>query len=129
VDRKLIEFLVKLRDAFLMAAEATNEYIDTLTPTEAKDQKPVVNEDAFLILKFEPQQGAKLGSYEVAYKANNVADKWTQAYDVLGKANATIKERYHGKGYSFSYWLYGEGKIYRQKLKKTGEEPRQAASI
>ena len=120
VANKQVEFLVKLRDAFSMAAEATNDYIDSLTPQEVKEDKPAVAEETFLILKFEPQQGIKLGVFEVSFKANaeSTADKWQNAYDVLAKANATIKDRYHGKEYQFSYWLFGEGKIYRQKRKE-----------
>jgi hypothetical protein len=74
-------------------------------------------ETAFTLLKFEPQKGAQLGDFDIACKANNIEDKWTYAFNTLKKANATIKDRYHSEGYQFSYWIYGEGKIYRQKLK------------
>jgi hypothetical protein len=86
-------------------------------PTAAK-ATVAAKEETFTCLKFEPQQGAKIGQYEVAYKANNIEDKWTQAFNILRQSNATINSRYHGEGYGFSYWLYGEGKIYRQKLKQ-----------
>ena len=114
---KKIESLVKLRDAYAMASEALNDLIDSMAPKEIKEEQ-AVNENTFLPLKFEPQQGAKLGSYEVAYKANNPEDKWTSAYNVLSKTNASIQARYHGKDYQFAYWLYGDGKIYRQKRKE-----------
>lgn len=77
-----------------------------------------VNEITFTSLKFEAMKGDKLGDYEIAYKPNNIPDKFDQAYNILTKSNATIKSRYHGKTYVFSYWIYGEGKIYRQKLKE-----------
>lgn len=112
---KQIEFLVKLRDALSMAAEAANDYLETMAPPGVK--AAAVQEETFTILKFETQQGAKIGEYEVAYNANNIEDKWSHAYNVLRNSNATIQSRYHGQGYQFSYWLYGEGKIYRQKLK------------
>ena len=118
---KYIEFLVKLRDAFSMAGEAINEYIESLSPVGARDEKKplvAVQEATFNILKFEAQQGANIGSYEVAYQPNNIEEKWSQAYNVLRNSNATIKDRYYGDGYEFSYWLYGTGKIYRQKLKR-----------
>ena len=83
---------------------------------EAKNEPAAVQETTFTILKFEQQTGAKIGEYEVAYKASNIEDKWTHAYTVLRNSNATIKDRYHGEGYEFSYWLYGADKIYRQKL-------------
>lgn len=103
-----------------MASEATNEYIDSLAPSEikaGKKQAASVLELNFTALKFEAQQGAKLGEYEIAFKQNNLQDKWQSAYNILRNSNATIKERYHGEGYQYSYWLYGEDKIYRQKLK------------
>ncbi|MCW3983995.1 MAG: hypothetical protein NWE96_08360 [Candidatus Bathyarchaeota archaeon] len=68
---KQVEFLVKLRDASLMIAEAANEYIDALAPPEVKEAQKAtaaVQETTFTILKFESQQGAKLGEFEVAYK-------------------------------------------------------------
>lgn len=117
---KQIEFLVKLRDASQMLAEATNEYIDSLAPPEVKENTKTsvaVQEINFSTLKFETQQGAKLGEYEIAYKANNLEDKWRPAHAILRNSNSTIKDRYHDETYQFSYWLYGEDKIYRQKLK------------
>ncbi len=117
---KQVDFLVKLRDASQMLAEAANEYIDSLAPLDAKEtnnKTVAVHEINFTTLKFEMQQGAKLGEYEIAYKANNLDDKWRPAYNILRNSNATIKDRYHGETYAYSYWLYGEDKIYRQKLK------------
>jgi hypothetical protein len=120
MSSRQIEPLVKLRDALTMASEALNEYIETLAPPGVKENKPAapatVQETTFTILKFEQQTGAKIGEYEVAYKASNIEDKWTHAYNVLRNSNATIKDRYHGEGYEFSYWLYGADKIYRKKL-------------
>jgi hypothetical protein len=117
---KQVEFLVKLRDASQMLVDAANEYIDSLAPPEVKETSKTtvaVQEINFSTLKFETQQGAKLGEYEIAYKANNIEDKWRPAYAILRNSNATIKDRYHGDTYAYSYWLYGEDKIYRQKLK------------
>ncbi|MGA2523646.1 MAG: hypothetical protein ABSF65_05780 [Candidatus Bathyarchaeia archaeon] len=121
-DRKLVEFLVKVRDGAQQIADAANEYVESLTPPEIKEEN-AVDENTFSCLKFDAQQGNKLGSFDVAYKTTNPADKWTQAFDVLSKANSTIQTRYHGKNYEFSYWLYGEGKIYRQKLKQGANKP------
>jgi hypothetical protein len=116
---KQVEFLVKLRDASRMLADATNEYIESLAPPEVKEttKTAAVQEITFSTLKFETQQGAKLGEYEIAYKQNNLQDKWQSAYNILRVNNSTIKDRYHGETYAYSYWLYGEDKIYRQKLK------------
>ncbi len=120
---KQVEFLVKLRDASQMIADAANEYLETFAPPGTKDAKQpaAVQEITFSTLRFEAQQGAKLGEYEIAYKSANFEDKWCPAYNILRNSNATIKDRYHGEGYQYSYWLYGEDRIYRQKLKpKTG---------
>ena len=117
---KQVEFIVKLRDASLMLADAANEYLDSLAPPEIKAEKKqaaAVLELNFTSLKFEAQQGAKLGEYEIASKQGNLTDKWQSAYNILSNSNATIQDRYHGESYQYSYWLYGEGKIYRQKLK------------
>jgi hypothetical protein len=87
--------------------------------TKPKQSSPtaIVNETTFTILSFEKQTGSKIGEYEVAHKKANFPDKWTHAYNILRQNNATISKRYHSEGYAHSYWLYGEDKIYRQKLK------------
>ena len=91
--------------------------------TTAKKESMVAGkEENFTILKFEEQQGAKIGSYAVAYRNNNLEEKWIQAFNILRSNNSTIKDRYLGPGYQFSYWLYGQNKIYRQKLKPKTQE-------
>ena len=55
---------------------------------------------------------------EVAYKAQNIPDRFQQAFNILSKNNATISSRYHGEAYVYAYWLYGADKIYRQKMKR-----------
>lgn len=87
-------------------------------PKKPSQQSAAVTETTFTTLKFDPAKGEKLGDYEIAYKASNIADKFDYAYNVLRASNATIKDRYHSSGYEFSYWIYGENKIYRQKLKE-----------
>ena len=112
-----VDFMVKLRDAAQTIADAANEYLEKLTPIETK-QATTVKEETFTILQFEKQQGARIGEYEVAYKQNNLSDKWLYAYNILRQNNATINNRYYGEGYIYNYWLYGKNKIYRQKLKQ-----------
>jgi hypothetical protein len=82
-----------------------------------KAQSAAVQELNFTTLKFEVQQSEKMGEYEIAHKNSNITDKWQSANNILRSSNATIKTRYHGEDYQYSYWLYGEDKIYRQKLK------------
>lgn len=76
-----------------------------------------VKEETFHILKWEKKEGSRIGEFEVAYKKNNLADKWGPAYNILRKNNAAINNRHYGDGYLHTYWLYGEGRIYRQKRK------------
>ncbi len=118
-----VEFLVKLRDASQIIADAANLYIETLAPPEVKAEIVAASELNFSTLKFEAQQGAKLGEFEIAHKANNLEDKWRPAYNILRNSNATIKDRYHGETYEYSYWLFDEDKIYRQKLKPKPPKP------
>jgi hypothetical protein len=76
----------------------------------------VVREETFACLKFEPQKGVRIGEFEVAYREQNLPEHWNHAFNILRQANATINNRYYGEGYQYSYWLYGEGRIFRQKL-------------
>jgi hypothetical protein len=116
---KQADFLVKLRDAGQMIADAANELLKSITPQELglENEPAAVKETTFTTLKWDAQKGSKLGDFEVAYKASNIEDKWQHAFNILRNSNATIKERYHGESYSHSYWVYGQDKIYRQKLK------------
>jgi hypothetical protein len=114
---KQTELASNLRDAVKIITDSANAYLEFTVDGDKKSQGETKPELAFTILRFEPLQGAKLGEYEVAYKTNNSLDKWSSAYDILRACNATIKNRFHGEGYQYCYWLYVEDKIYRQKLK------------
>ena len=115
MDEKTRTELLELAQTLDKASAKIWQTIENLSPNS--NAVSAVKEPTFGTLKFELLQGAKLGDYEIAYKANNLEDKWRSAYNILRSSNATIKDRYHGEGYQFSYWLYGEDKIYRQKLK------------
>jgi hypothetical protein len=116
---KQVEFLVKLRDSSLSLAQAAEQYIESLAPPEIKEdnQKTEDKETVFNELNFEAEEGPKIGVFEAAYKADNLQDKWINAYNILLNSKATIKDRYHKEGYVHSYWLFEGNKIYRQKLK------------
>jgi hypothetical protein len=120
IERDTCQYKKERIDELLNKIGEARGYVDAETKAsvapEAKNEPAAAQETTFTILKFEQQTGAKIGEYEVAYKASNIEDKWTHAYNVLRNSNATIKDRYHGEGYEFSYWLYGADKIYRQKL-------------
>jgi hypothetical protein len=95
---------------------------DKHCPQPTKEPAAVL-ELTFNLLRFEAQKGVTLGDYEIAHKAGNLPDKWSSAYNILRNSSATIKERYQGETYQYSYWLYGEDKIYRQKPKPKTMEP------
>jgi len=116
-EQEILEILVDFSNALEAAAVNLKHRIAELAGVEGA----AVEEEVFAVLKFEPQTGARIGDFEVAYKPNNIPEKFQHAYAILHKNNATIGSRYHGPRYTFGYWLYGAGKIYRQKLtpKKT----------
>jgi hypothetical protein len=79
-----------------------------------------INEVNFTQLKWNQAHSAQMGDYENAYLTENDQGKFTQVFNILKAENASIKARYHGKTYAYSYWLFElEGKIYRQKLKES----------
>jgi hypothetical protein len=106
-------------------SQTPQDYIETLAPPEIKESNgTAVQETTFTELNFEQENGPKIGTFEAVYKANNLEDKWTQAYNVLKSSNATIKDRYHSEDYQYSYWLYEGNKIYRQKRKNLNSSPK-----
>ena len=115
MDEKTRAELLEIAQVLDKASTKIRQTVENQSPV-SNAASAVVNELTFSTLKFEIQQGARLGEYEIAHKASNLQDKWQTAYNVLRNSNATIKERYRGEGYQYSYWLYGENKIYRQKL-------------
>lgn len=111
MGEKLSEAIVDFANALETACVQLKRYVG--------EQHGVlsVNEETFNVLKFEKQTGNRIGEFEVASKTNNLPEKFERAHSILEKNNATISNRYHGTGYAFSYWLYGENRIYRQLLK------------
>jgi hypothetical protein len=119
---EVLDAMEQLAKDLELAESNINRAVKNLRPEKPAagsnpTQESAVQELTFTTLKFDAQKGAKIGDYEVAYQASNLADKWSSAFNVLQKSNATIQNRYLGPGYEYSYWLYGENKIYRQKLK------------
>jgi hypothetical protein len=115
-EEQVLEILSDLGDALESLAVNLKRQIMELGLKEGK--QAAVKEETFTFLKFESQEGAKIGAFDVAYEKTNIPEKWNSAFNILKQSNSTINSRYHGANYEFSYWLFGEGKIYRQKLKK-----------
>jgi len=116
-QEKILETILNFADAMEAAAVDMKHRIAELVGVK-EAQAPAVKEETFQCNKFENQHSDKFGEYGVAHKAQNLPDKWNNAHNILRQSNATIQNRYHGPDYLFSYWLYGEDKIYRQKLKQ-----------
>ncbi|MDH7563791.1 MAG: hypothetical protein QHH24_02765 [Candidatus Bathyarchaeota archaeon] len=130
-DIQLVKQIVRETVHEILDAEVYGRILDLLDAVEAgivgfkqqmANEKGVstmptaVKEETFTCLKFELMKGSRIGEYEVAYKQQNAEAQWLHAYNILKQANATIANRYYGEGYGYAYWLYGEDKIYRQKL-------------
>lgn len=116
IERDIAQDRKERIDKLILEEQAQSSLL-TEKPTQTEQSKANL-EIRFTILRFETQKGSKIGEYEIAFKQNNLQDKWQAAYNVLNVNNSTIKTRYHAENFEFSYWLYGEGKIYRQKLKE-----------
>jgi hypothetical protein len=112
---KQVEFLVKLRDAAQMMADATNEYLESLAPPGVKEEKQSWNWDPQKIpwLKVEGSRGA----YE-RYPAQDKRPEATPDYKNMLQA---LKE--HSKNFLFrdgyNYWLF-------QDAATIGRKPKQA---
>lgn len=117
IERDTAQFKAERIDALINKYGRVKGFVDA--EKKGSELSPFVDETTFYILKFEPQKGERLGEFAVADKASNIPDKFSQAYGILRTNNATIQNRYHGPDYEYTYWLYGEGKIYRQKKKRT----------
>jgi hypothetical protein len=108
-----LDFCNSLEASCVNARRQLAELFNAAEPAQQK----TVSEQTFNVLKFEPQEGQKIGPYDVAYEPQNLPENWNHAMNILKANKAVIEKRYHGPSYQFSYWLFGEHKIYRQKLK------------
>lgn len=117
-EGEIITILIE-RDLAAQKVERYDEILNKIGEVKgfAEAEKPKesgIDEKVFSCLKFEAQQGQKLGQYEIADKTKNNSEDWQRGYDVLKKLEATIKDR--AKGQNFTFWLYNNfERIYRQK--------------
>ena len=103
-------------DFLTMVESACDETKQKIGQITGATQTVTVKEETFSGLSYGKQQGSRLGEYETADKNSNPTDKWTLAHNILKHNGATINNRYHAEGYAYAYWLYGEDRIYRQRL-------------
>lgn len=118
LERNACQYKVEQIDELLNKIGEAKGLQDSSSHQTSHISKVTVQELAFSVLKWLPQEGEKIGAFETTSKADSDQVKWSTAYDELKKAGATIKDRYHGTGYQYSYWLFGQDKIYRQKHKQ-----------
>jgi len=71
MSSKQVDFLVKLRDAFTMATEATNDYVESLAPAEVREEKAAWNPEKIVWT----QKTGQRGPYEQSEEANNTEFK------------------------------------------------------
>jgi hypothetical protein len=106
MSSKQVEFLVKLRDAAAMMADAANEYLESLAPPEAKEEALDYSK-----LFWEKKQGEK-GEYE------QTSEKVNQNCDLWKKLKAKVKEHkgfWLNSGYKFWFHQQDESVIDRRK--------------
>jgi hypothetical protein len=116
IERDTTQYRKERLDKLILELQAKTSIVEEKTPDPKQPQ--TIKEITFIILIYETRQGIKLGTHEVATKPKKEDAKWIYAYNILRKQNATIQDRYHEEGYQYSYWLFDEDKIYRQKLKE-----------
>lgn len=117
-DKRILQILDDVGNALEALGVQIKHAVAELEGQIGGPAPAAMKEDVFAGLVWENQEGASLGNFAVAYKDHNALNKWNPAYEFLQKNKAAINARYHGEGYVFSYWIYHEGKIYRQKLKQ-----------
>jgi len=110
-----VDFIVKLRDALQMAADACQEYLEGLVPTE--DGKVELKE-AFNSINWQAGEGAK-GPYEMAREAEN---KDGEAFNQFNHLRSILKQnngRFTEKSWTHYYWLGSQDDkvIFRRKKK------------
>lgn len=87
------------------------------------DEKPdvPVSEVLFNGLRWEANNGPKLGDFETAYKTHNQLDPWQQAWNTLKVNNATLKDHYDPEDFVYFYWIYPDkytDRIFRKRRQR-----------
>lgn len=86
---------------------------------DALRMKSMLPEDSFNLLTWQDESGVSLGAFQVAYKNQNLPEKWQYCFNVLKANNAVIGKSFHQDGYLYRYWIYPEkyeDRVFRKKL-------------
>jgi len=114
----LTEEVVDFCNGLEALAVKLRKQIEKLLGSEVKP-KAVLPEETFNLLKWENEKGSRLGDYQVAYKQQNIPDKWQHAYNILKANNSLIANPLKEEGYVYRYWIFPEkypDRIFRKKL-------------
>ncbi len=117
IERNTCQAKIEAIDELLDKIGQAKGLQDSRKAGSAHKQDAELQEIAFNALKWQIQEGTKIGTFELAVKQDNDQAKFSTAYDELRKADCNIRDRYQGLNYVYTYWLFGEDKIYRQKKK------------
>jgi hypothetical protein len=97
MSSKQVDFLVRLRDAFTMAAEATNDYVESLAPPGVREEKAAWNPEKIAWT----QKTGQRGLYEQSEDVNNTEFK-TMHKDIAAHNSKLMRD-------GFFYWVFTNG--------------------
>ena len=115
-DSELAEAMINFANGLEALAVQLKRQAQTIAKTEAK---ATLSEDPFNILKWADEKGERLGDFQVAYKEQNIPEKWQHCFNILKANNSLIANRFHEKGYVYAYWIFPDkypDRIFRKKL-------------
>jgi len=110
-----VEFLLKLRDAAQMMADAANEYLERLAPPEVRETD--LHEEPYEELPWEDGEGSK-GPYQMATEKDNEGQQ--QLFNDLRNILKRNNGRFTEKSWRCYYWLGSKDDkiIFRRKKKR-----------
>jgi hypothetical protein len=110
MNSKLIELLVKVRDASQTIADATNEYIETMAPPNATENTSQAKTYDANKIKWEQAEGAS-GPYERSEEVNSLDFK-ALLQDLAAHQGKLTRDGYF-------YWTFKNGSTIGRKKKTT----------
>ena len=103
MSSKQVDFLVKLRDALSIAAEATNDYVESLAPAGVREEKAAWNPDKIVWSEAEGTHG----KYERSEDVNSIDFK--NLMKDLSEHQGKLSRN------GFFYWSFSESAIVGRK--------------
>lgn len=97
MSSKQVDFFVKMRDAFTMIAEATNDYVESLAPAGVREEKAAWNPEKIVWT----QKTGQRGPYEQSEDVNNTEFK-AMLKDIAAHNGKLTRD-------GFFYWIFQNG--------------------